>query len=411
MLDTETRTAFNAYGAITDRAKRAILRGLQNGAEKVPEIDSYCPSSNCTFQSYDTLAVCTSFANVSSHLEKSERMINGIKRPVRSLSKDIFIREDGYINATSAAQLDERNVSDNDNPPLKFSSSIAFKNVSSPLVDMFVLYPEILWRERINENVVRNHLDFRATEVLMEWCIQKRTTEIHSGNITTHVHQETRNFSRYSNIAYYPNGKPMGGSSTSELYRVSYDTHTSTSYYLGQLLQGFIIQNEDFYLQASTDVAPTLFEPFNTFQATNVVDEKPSSIFKSLKGNGQEGLERIFNNIAESMTNLMRGEGQYFEGTQFRQVLVVQVRWPWIIAHAIFVGFSIILLVATIISQRISSLRGHTWKSSSLAVLHALDPSLQQTSGGISDESRLSEEATGQLVRLRKTEAFGWRLG
>lgn len=106
----------------------------------------------------------------------------------------------------------------------------------------------------------------------------------------------------------------------------------------------------------------------------------------------------------------MRGQGEYFEGVQFRQELVVKVRWSWIIAHAIFVAFSIILLAATIISQRTSPLRGHGWKSSSLAVLHALDPALQQASGGISDESALSEPAADQLVRLRRTKAFGWRL-
>jgi hypothetical protein len=114
--------------------------------------------------------------------------------------------------------------------------------------------------------------------------------------------------------------------------------------------------------------------------------------------------------LADMRRFSMRGEGEYFEGVQFRQEIVVRVRWPWIIAHAIFVACTIVLLAATIVSQRMSSLRGHGWKSSSLAVLHALDPVLQQTSGGISDESQLAEPAAAQHVRLRRTEALGWRL-
>jgi hypothetical protein len=97
-------------------------------------------------------------------------------------------------------------------------------------------------------------------------------------------------------------------------------------------------------------------------------------------------------------------------GIMYTAVTVVKVHWNWIAAHVVFVVLCLILLFTTIASQRASALRGLTWKSSNLAVLHALDPGLSMVAQGISSDSDLENLDKRLIVRLRPTENEGWRL-
>lgn len=238
---------YNTYGAISSRAKGAIQRGLYNGAARVEELSSVCASTNCTFAAYETLAVCTSFANVSSHLEQViETTDDNPKLPFDQyryhLSKDNFIIAGALLNASTAAQLDEENISDGQDPPLDFSGSIAFKNVSLPLADIFVFYPRGIFGEEQLDNgtILLGHLEYGATEVLMEWCVQERTTEVRSGVATTRVIKETRNFTSNGEFRISEDSMAFDPADRNPSFLVAADTHSSTSYYLNLLLQGHV---------------------------------------------------------------------------------------------------------------------------------------------------------------------------
>lgn len=98
------------------------------------------------------------------------------------------------------------------------------------------------------------------------------------------------------------------------------------------------------------------------------------------------------------------------QGDVWQHVTIVVVRWQWITAHVSFAALSIILLVATIANQRISPLRSEAWKSSQLAVLHALDPDTQTDMQGIVDHKELLSRDGKPQVRLVRVADDGWRL-
>lgn len=98
------------------------------------------------------------------------------------------------------------------------------------------------------------------------------------------------------------------------------------------------------------------------------------------------------------------------QGDVWQQVTIVVVRWQWITAHVTFAALSIVLLVATIANQRISPLRGEAWKSSQLAVLHALDPDTQANMHGILNHKQLLSRDEKPQVRLVRVADDDWRL-
>ena len=99
------------------------------------------------------------------------------------------------------------------------------------------------------------------------------------------------------------------------------------------------------------------------------------------------------------------------EGTICLDTRLVVVRWGYIVAHVIFIVLSLLLLLGTMMLQRSSALRAAgAWKSSSLAVTHALDPELQSQLHGIRANSLLVDQDGRQMVRLTQIPKGGWRL-
>ncbi|KAK3725449.1 hypothetical protein LTR37_000419 [Vermiconidia calcicola] len=94
------------------------------------------------------------------------------------------------------------------------------------------------------------------------------------------------------------------------------------------------------------------------------------------------------------------------EGTICLDTRLVVVRWEYIVAHVIFIVLSLLLLLGTMMLQRSSALRAAgAWKSSSLAVTHALDPELQSQLYGIRANSLLVDQDERQMI-----PKSGWRL-
>lgn len=97
-------------------------------------------------------------------------------------------------------------------------------------------------------------------------------------------------------------------------------------------------------------------------------------------------------------------------GRVLHNINIVVVRWKWIAAHAVFTVISLLLLVVTITLQHFSRLKGEAWKTSSLAVLHALDPDLQRQLAGIDKAIDMGSRDGRLAVRLQRMPDDGWRL-
>lgn len=130
-------------------------------------------------------------------------------------------------------------------------------------------------------------------------------------------------------------------------------------------------------------------------------------------GTTQAGLNIILENVATTMTNQIRAralDGGPVTGTLFRQRTMFQVQLGYMVAPIVFMILSFLFFAATLIYQRSPPTRTKTWKSSSLAVLHALAPEMQGALGGMKNSSALKEQAKGTYAGLDHVGNTGWRL-
>lgn len=98
------------------------------------------------------------------------------------------------------------------------------------------------------------------------------------------------------------------------------------------------------------------------------------------------------------------------DGTVWKEQTIVKVQWGWIVAPMMLAGFSMLLLVATIIQSTGQARRGMVWKSSSLPTLLALNSDLHKAVGGprrLSKTERVLKDAKASLSRNKQG---GWRL-
>lgn len=216
--------------------KGVIQTGLYSANESVPDIAPVCSSLNCTFPSYSSLAVCSSFANVSSHLFSQNVSTDDPDYPLRYALSDTsyVIAGLGFFNASSASSTnDSISTGDSQAQLLSFNNSIAFKNVSLPLADVLVIYAkDIEGQYTLPDGTIEaGHLAYGAVEFILEWCVQEFTTEVANGIATTLRHGATSNFTNPP----YPTAQV--GSIT---YSIDPDTHASTSRFLDRILQGSV---------------------------------------------------------------------------------------------------------------------------------------------------------------------------
>lgn len=123
----------------------AIQSGFYYGNQTVATLDPNCSSGNCTFDPYWSLAVCTSFADVTSHLvakntstNESNTVTFGLTPEsyvVRTVGDDIY-----FMNMSSATSATAGSVATVTNPlGVNFTETIAFKDVDAPIADVFII--------------------------------------------------------------------------------------------------------------------------------------------------------------------------------------------------------------------------------------------------------------------------------
>ncbi|CAG8178792.1 unnamed protein product [Penicillium salamii] len=119
------------------------------------------------------------------------------------------------------------------------------------------------------------------------------------------------------------------------------------------------------------------------------------------------GLEKIMNNIADSLTNLaLRESLNKSFGTPHISEVYVQVHWPWVSLPAVVIIASSVLLIFT---ARITKLEDRAlWKTSTLPVLyHGLDDDLLNDAEEHSTLSKMETSADSTSVGLEFSDPKG----
>lgn len=411
------------YAYISVGMKRAIRAGLDNGKNRILDLPAACPSGNCTFETYSSLAVCMSFADITEHLYEKDANGQGGYGTQIHLTDDHYLTKNALflqeiLDVGSVAPASE--VTETDGRPavfLNFSQSIAFKDIESPLADIFILTRNGSTSLPPEEGLGNVAYTYAAFEVALSWCVAAYSTTVANGTSSTTMISNDKHFTYRNESSALVNEAPKG----QYLQDSSVDGkhHAGLQWFFKRLLAGRISQDGTDQTTTTSDVAQTIYEPFSGLNATL----PKGNLSRTLRATERDGLQRIFDNVAVSMTNYIRLGDETADpsnpdynpptvatGTVFEPLAVVHIRWPWIAAHACFALFSAGLLLATILCHRASPLRGQEpWKSSGVAILHVLEPDLQRDLKGIAKMSELQRRAGEHRVRLEKGDE-GWRL-
>ncbi|CAI7613061.1 unnamed protein product [Penicillium viridicatum] len=119
------------------------------------------------------------------------------------------------------------------------------------------------------------------------------------------------------------------------------------------------------------------------------------------------GLEKMMNNIADSLTNLaLRETLNKSNGTPYVSEVYVQVHWPWVALPAAVIVLSSVLLIAT--ARITKSQDRRLWKTSSLPILyHGLDEDLLKDTEEYSTLSKMETTADSTNVGLELSDTNG----
>jgi hypothetical protein len=420
------------YSYISVGMKTAVQSGLANGNERVLELPATCPGGNCTFGDYSSLAVCVSFADVTEHLREVNHTLN---KATGSFQDRLLLTDDNYlvkyggdkdlhsiqgdINISSVATSFKAPEGNTGLALLNFNQSIAFKDLPFPLADMFLITRN--GSVPAEKKIGNFEFKYAAFEIALSWCIQSYTTEVINATSITRRLSDNRNFTWHDGTNSLVNDAPHPGHPVRG-WKVDGRHHASLQWHLKQLFSGERTESGT-SRSATSDVAQVLYDPFEDLGFGG----PKGNISEQLHQTEREGLRLTFDSVAASMTNRVRRmttpsseaadtfSDRYLvntaNGTVFVQVTLVHIRWPWITAHACFALFSFGLLVATIISHGASPLRGmEPWKSSGVAILHALEPGLQREMGGVVKMSEVQELCRQKQVRLDNIAGVGWML-
>ena len=267
--------------------KAAILNGLYAGNTTIDHIQPTCTGGNCNYPSYRSLGICARSADVSSHLQKSRYGQGELKW---SLTDSNYFIDNG-TNLFALASASKNNPSKDYSGNLvvlDFSESIAYKNSSAPIADVFMIYTT---SRDSGDN------DVAASEFLLEWCVQNYTTTVINGTATTERHDAVSNFSvpDPGELRFTPQMNDGDG----QLYELAPETLPLLQSYLWYLFQGTASRSYNSELFVSNDATHALLQPFYIFgpriNGHNVT---------SNEGGGMNQLQKILDNIPVSMTNV-----------------------------------------------------------------------------------------------------------
>lgn len=285
--------------------KGAIQTGLLAGLSVILDTSPACSSGNCTWPAYSSLAICASSADVTSSLQtKNVSVPSDYPGAPKGTTVEWYLTNQNYIinNAITLLNLNsvakKNPIVDNlDNPiSLDFSDSIAFKNVSLPVADVFIIYTSSV------EDTLSNPANFSAVEFVLEWCVQDFTTNVTNGTASTQRFGSYTNFTTPNpqESSAFLTARPNGGGNP--VYMIEAQTHYILQNYFRGLFQGeanLTTNDASSTLSVTNDATQALFQPFDIFgEKVNGVD------LTAGRGGGLPSLQLILNNIATGMTNM-----------------------------------------------------------------------------------------------------------
>ncbi|CAO2655603.1 Nn.00g044060.m01.CDS01 [Neocucurbitaria sp. VM-36] len=436
-----------------DRALAAVAREFfyDNGTQPVtfgngtrPDIPLSCPTSNCTWPPYETLAVCSSCVDVFSDLNITYGCLDttiewsanwtgplsDVPYPNGTVcgyflnrTSEAPILMSGYVNDPDAESgfgeaLVVRAVplTDFDTKlPLYGAGSIRFKNVRNPILDALIVSAV-----DGSESVYQKKAPI-VHECILSWCVQTIKSSYDWGKYSENVTSkylntapgpitwpwetfevDTGTFLIYAqNVTLEP---PASSANRSE------DTVFNNRYHLSNITVANTMNFfDDFFPSFYTAMDPTA-KPRLRYR--NYPDTPPTS--QELKFNPWQAPKNISHHmerLAMAMTNVMRSSPSkiMINGTAYNRENFVSVRWEWLTLPLGLLCISFIFLAATVAKSAVERDRVGVWKTSAYAtLLYGLPDEMQQKLTRSASTGTPRSKAKELKVKLQPNH--GWRV-
>lgn len=375
-----------------------------------------CDTSNCTWQSFETLAVCNTCVNLSSQLDKSRVEISA---PIKAydLYTNYYTLPNGFsltgiqpqpvgseamYNGVLNMTTSRTAISPVPGEANVYLDSVAFKDSGSKLISFFTIgpAPNSIPEQPDAAFLPHHSLDMSgppqfapptAFECLLQFCVQTRR-----GIFTNGTYIETV-LSRYIDDSVLTDDDNDGPNITltsptaGKKFTISREAVLTTRQWLGTILVGNVT--------LSTPRGGTFSTNSGRFYSSDRIIP-----FSTAMNSSTQGFEDLINNIADSLTNSLRGISYQpsAKGEAFSLISIAVVNWYWLILPAVELVASAILLGCIVWGTRRSGLM--PWTNNLLAmVFHGFD--IRPRGSSVLDSGdEMNVEAKRLLVQLQMDE-------
>lgn len=359
--------------------KAAIMSGVLTYGDDSPslfQIPAQCPTGNCSWPYYRSLAVCSQCADLTDKLsvQPANSSTNYTLPNGLSLIQDpVAIGVSMIVNNTLA------------NASL---ASVAFKdrlNDTMPLADVFVVVGNYSW-DGTSDASEKLNLGPYAAECILEFCVQLYGAEAHDGNF-----QEKAI------------GKPLpldAGTNRD----VDVGPESLAYYYLTQDGQNYTIGEDamkGFWFYFTTLFTGSVAQYNSPSRQPEWPSDLTQSVFQHLNATPHT-LDSMFNNIAAAATLNVRTrpDAETVHGDALYQQPIVTVRWMWMSLPLALLVLTLLFLVSVAMQTRLAGMQ--TWKTSSVAALFALQ--------GLRDKKEMEAVADRMHVKMERDRRGDWIL-
>ena len=382
--------------------KSAVYNGIFAPAA-AKDLEPVCPTGNCTFPLFDSLAFCSRCADVSNDVVN-----NDIRNDPANLQGDYNISytlpgnavvEFGVFFSGGDLAMGPAMVSTTALPP---DLSKTMLGLQDPLLTLAILqFPEV--GTDLSQGNYYNTLP-TTHECALYFCVNTYNVTVENSVPNSTIvaswtsETGTPTVGGVEGAAVYMGDtvdavleRPSDGIDGNHTYWIPAGTLANLKAWLNVTLQGSLNTTGSEVDGSNGPVwANDIMEAFNV----------------------TSDWDALMNGLATSMTTYIRSSGPSYavetaEGVAHKNETYVHVKWPWLTFPVGLVLFSILFLITTmIINSRRKALE---WKSSSLALLfHGLEKSeTRQAPDGL---GQMEEMAKRMRVRLEMVGNGEWKL-
>ncbi|PSN62448.1 hypothetical protein BS50DRAFT_502179 [Corynespora cassiicola Philippines] len=412
---------------------------VQVGNGTRAEVPLSCQTSNCTWESYETLGVCSECADIADMLDfgcfpaKLDWIQNATSytpyengtmcgwffnatSPSRMLMLGYQVdpatnRSSGEILTTRALPLIT-----NINRRRLFDGSINFGHVRNPITDFVVVSTAgDSDKEKIVESIFR-HDKPRALECVVSWCVKTIDSSYQAPAYTETITSRFINTTRgpYQFTFTAPDSGDPKDTGKVQYQDITVDPHATggygnvSSYGASNETALSIIFIFDDYLPSFATLANNSSETLLKYQTWR---EYPY-LRKYTKNpwSASENITRHMERLATVMTNIMRqSSNEMALGNAFSVETYIEVRWEWLSLPLTLLVLTLVLLVGTMVRTSMENDRVGVWKNSAIATLvHGLPDDMRQKI--ITAQEGVAPRVKTKELNVRMLPTKNWRV-